>query len=144
MKVLTSNVSKMFPISDAGLGGAAYTIEMLMGWMGGKERWRSMPWMVTFFFIHVVPIGVVSIVFVILQPVVVGSWCSVCLFTALVMLLTIPFAVDEVVAMGQFLKRSVREGKPLWRIFWVGGALDEVNDGQRTPRYGAPVSKLAA
>lgn len=142
VNVLRSDVSKAFPISDAGLGAAAYTIEMLMGWMGGKERWRSMPWMVTFFFILVVPLGIVSIVLVILQPVMVGSWCSICLFTALVMLLMIPFAVDEVVAMAQFLKRSVREGKPLWRTFWVGGTLSEVNSDQRTPKYGAPVSKL--
>src|SRR6266542_3944656 len=57
VKVLTSHVSKMFPISDAGLGAAAYTIEMLMGWMGGKQRWRTMPWMVTFFFILVIANG---------------------------------------------------------------------------------------
>lgn len=142
-KVLTSDVSKMFPISDAGLGAAAYTIEMLMGWMGGKDRWRTMPWMVTFFFILVVPLGIVSIVLVILQPVAVGHWCSVCLFTAFVMLLMIPLAVDEVIAMGQFLKTSMRNGKSFWRTFWVGGTLDEVNEDKRTPKYGAPVTKLA-
>jgi uncharacterized membrane protein len=144
VKVLRSDVSKAFPISDAGLGAAAYTIEMLMGWMGGKERWRTMPWMVTFFFILVVPLGIVSIVLVILQPLAVGEWCSICLFTAFVMLLMIPVAVDEVVAMGQFLKRSVRNGKSLWRTFWVGGTLDEVNEDNRTPAYGAPASKLIA
>ncbi|MEO8043864.1 MAG: vitamin K epoxide reductase family protein [Spartobacteria bacterium] len=143
VNVLTSDVSKAFPISDAGLGATAYTIEMLMGWMGGKERWRSMPWMVTFFFILVVPLGMVSITLIILQPLAVGSWCSICLFTALVMLTMIPFAVDEVVATLQFLKRSVHEGKPLWRTFWVGGTLAEVNEDQRTPKYGASVSKHA-
>src|SRR5919106_2393319 len=141
-KVLTSNVSKMFPISDAGLGAAAYTLEMLMGWMGGTTRWRSMPWMVTFFFILVVPLGIVSIVLIILQPLAVGYWCSICLFTALVMLFMIPLAVDEVIAMGQFLKTSVRNGKSLWHTFWVGGTLDEVNEDKRTPSYGAPISKL--
>lgn len=35
--VLTSEVSRMMPISDAGLGALAYTFEMLMAWMGGKE-----------------------------------------------------------------------------------------------------------
>ena len=143
-KVLTSSVSKMFPISDAGLGAAAYTIEMLMGWMGGRERWRTMPWMVTFFFILVVPLGVVSIVLVILQPLAVGHWCSICLFTAFVMLLMIPLAVDEVVAMGQFLKTSVRNGKSFWRTFWIGGTLNEQNEDKRTPKYGAPASKLFA
>jgi len=143
VSVLTSDVSKMWPISDAGLGAAAYTFEMLMGWMGGTTRWRTMPWMVTFFFILVVPLGVTSIVLVILQPVAVGHWCSVCLFTAFVMLLMIPLAVDEVIAMGQFLRVSVRNRKPFWRTFWVGGTLDEVNEDRRTPAYGAPVSQLA-
>jgi hypothetical protein len=141
-RVLTSDVSKMFPISDAGLGAAAYTIEMLMGWMGGKDRWRTMPWMVTFFFILVVPLGVVSIVLVILQPLAVGYWCSICLFTALVMLFMIPVAVDEVIAMGQFMRQSVRNGKPFWRTFWVGGTTGEPNEDKRTPAYGAPARKM--
>jgi len=141
VKVLTSDVSKMWPISDAGLGAAAYTFEMLMAWMGGKTRWRTMPWMVTFFFILVVPLGVTSIVLVILQPVAVGHWCTLCLATALIMLVMIPFTVDEVVAMAQFLKRSVREGRSFWRTFWVGGTLDEEHKDERTPPYGAPSSK---
>lgn len=144
VKVLTSEVSKMWPVSDAGLGALAYTFELLMAWMGGKTRWRSMPWMVTFFFILVVPLGVTSIVLVILQPVAVGQWCTLCLATALVMLIMIPFTVDEVVAMGQFLKRSVREGKPFWRTFWVGGTVNEENHDERTPAYGASSSKAVS
>jgi hypothetical protein len=139
--VLTSKVSQMWPISDAALGAAAYTFEMLMAWMGGKTRWRTMPWMVTSFFILVVPLGITSIVLVILQPVAVGHWCTLCLATALIMLVMIPFTVDEVIAMGQFLKRSMREGKAFWRTFWVGGTVDEENKDERTPSYGAPASQ---
>jgi hypothetical protein len=143
--VLTSKVSRLWPVSDAGLGAAAYTFEMLMGWMGAVTRWRTMPWMVTFFFILVVPLGLTHIVLVILQPVAVGHWCTLCLAAASVMLVMIPLTVDEVVAMGQFLKRSVREGKPFWRTFWVGGTLEgEQNKDVRTPAYGAPTSKMWA
>lgn len=141
VNVLTSKVSRMWPVSDAGLGAAAYTFELLMAWMGGKTRWRSMPWMVAFFFILVVPLGVTSIVLVILQPVAVGYWCTLCLATALIMLVMIPFTVDEVVAMGQFLRRAVREGKSFWRTFWVGGTLDDKNPDERTPAYGASASQ---
>jgi len=141
-EVLTSEVSKAFPISDAGLGAVAYALEMLMAWMGGATRWRSMPWMVTFFFILVVPLGVTSIILVMLQPVAVGHWCTLCLLTALIMLIMIPFTVDELVAMGQFLKRSAHEGKSLWRTFWVGGTLEVENNDERTPQYGAPVTEL--
>jgi nucleoside-diphosphate-sugar epimerase len=144
MRVLHSSVSRMWPISDAGLGALAYTIEMLMACMGGTTRWRAMPWMVTFFGILVVPLGIVHILLVISMPVVVGYWCTLCLAAATVMLFMISLTVDEVVAMGQFLARSLREGKPFWRTFWVGGTLEgEVNEDTRTPRYGAPVAELA-
>src|SRR5207247_209749 len=86
MRVLHSKVSRMWPISDAGLGAAAYTFEALMGYMGGPSRWRTMPWMVLLFGILVVPLGIVHILLVISMPVVVGYWCTLCLAAATVML----------------------------------------------------------
>ena len=123
--VLTSTVSRSFPIPDAGLGALAYMIEFLMGFMGDKCRWRTMPWMVMFFGILVVPLGVVSITLIILQPLVVGSWCTPCLAAGLAMLIMIPLTLDEVVAMGQFLVQAHREGQPLWHTFWLGGTLKD-------------------
>ena len=72
---LTSDVSRSFPIPDAGLGAVAYMVEFLMGFIGDKRRWRTMPWMVTFFGILVVPLGVVSVTLIILQPLAVGARC---------------------------------------------------------------------
>ncbi|MHB8442399.1 MAG: vitamin K epoxide reductase family protein [Candidatus Tyrphobacter sp.] len=122
-RVLTSAVSRSFPIPDAGLGAVAYMIEFLMGFMGGKSRWRTMPWMVTFFGILVVPLGVVSVMLIILQPLAVGFWCTPCLIAASAMLIMIALTLDEVVAMVQFLMQIKREGQPFWRTFWLGGAL---------------------
>lgn len=119
--IITSAVSRAWPIPDAGLGAAAYMIEALMGAMGTATRWRTMPWMVTFFFILVVPLGGVSIFFIIIQPIVIGTYCTLCLLAALAMLIMIPLALDEVVAMGQYMQRSVREGRPFWRTFFQGG-----------------------
>ena len=48
--IITSDVSRAWPIADAGLGATSYLIEALMGAMGAAARWRTMPWMVTFFF----------------------------------------------------------------------------------------------
>jgi hypothetical protein len=101
----------------------AYMLEVLMGAMGDKRRWRTMPWMVTFFGILVVPLGVVSIYFIIIQPIVIGTWCTLCLLAALAMLIMIPFALDELVAMGQFLVWSHRARKSLLRVFLMGGAM---------------------
>ena len=130
-RVLESDVSKMFPVADAGLGAVAYIVEILMGFMGDKARWRTMPWMVTFFGILVVPLGGVSIVLIILQPLAVGAWCSLCLFAGVAMLPMIPATLDEVVAMLQFMRQTRRAGKPLWRTFWMGGTVE---GGERDER----------
>ncbi len=122
-RILDSEVSRAWPVSDAGLGTASYMLEALSGFMGGRNRWRTMPWMVVMFGFLVVPLGIVSVVLVILQPVAVGAWCTLCLATAAAMLIMISPAFDEVVAMSQFLAGARREGKPLWRTFWVGGTL---------------------
>lgn len=121
--VLTSNVSQWWPIPDAGLGAFSYLLEALSGFMGTRTRWRTMPWMVLMFGVLVVPLGITSITLVVLQPVMVGQWCSICLLTALLMLVMIPIAIDEVAAMVAFMAAARREGQPLMRTFFVGGTL---------------------
>ena len=138
-RVLHSDVSKMWPISDAGFGAVAYTIEALMGFMGMTRRCRTMPWMVTFFGVLVIPLGVTHVALVVLQPVVVGHWCTLCLAAAAVMLVMIPLTLDEVAAMLQFMVHAKREGKPLWRTFWVGDTTHGTATDERSPRYGAPL-----
>lgn len=120
-KVLNSKMSHSLPISDAGLGSLAYTFEFLMGFMGSPSRWRTMPWMVTFFGILVIPLGLVHIFLVISQPVIVGYWCTLCLLAAAIMLPMLPLEVDEVIAMVQFMKRKVKSGESFWKVFWKGG-----------------------
>lgn len=123
-EIITSWVSKMWPIPDAGLGAISYMLEILMAVMGTRDRWRTMPWMVTFFGILVIPLGVVSIYFIIIQPLLLNTWCTLCLAAALTMLIMIPFAVDEVVAMGQYLYWSWCKGRPLIRTFFRGGPVE--------------------
>jgi len=133
-RVLTSEVSRAWPIPDAGLGALTYMLEFLMGLMGDQRRWRTMPWMVAGFGFIVVPLGVVSIVLVIMQPLVVGAWCSLCLFTAAAMLFMIPLALDEVVAMIQLVARKKREGHSAWRVFWLGSNLPDDTPTWQTVR----------
>jgi hypothetical protein len=127
-RVLESDVSRAWPVSDAGLGAVSYLLEFLAGFMGRTNRWRTMPWMVALFGFLVVPLGVTSIVLITLQPLAVGAWCFLCLVTAASMLIMISPALDEVIATVQFLAISRREGQPLWRTFWLGGTLAGVSD----------------
>ena len=123
-EIITSDVSRAWPIPDAGLGGVSYVLEILMAVMGTRDRWRTMPWMVTFFGILVIPLGVVSIYFIIIQPLMIGTWSTLALLAALAMLVMVPFALDEVIAMGQFLYWARCRGKPLIRTFFKGDSVD--------------------
>lgn len=120
LQVITSAVSKAFPVSDAGLGALAYSLEVLMGFKGGSKRWRTMPWIVIGFAILIVPVGFTSVVLITLQPILVHAWCSYCLLTAFFMLIMIALTVDEAVAALQFLSQQKRMGRPFWRTFWFG------------------------
>jgi hypothetical protein len=134
--VLDSQMSHTWPVSDAALGTAAYSLEFLMGFMGGKARWRTMPWMVAMFGILVVPLGLTHIALVMSQPVVVHHWSTFALLAAAVMLPMITLTVDEVVAMGQHLgdaRRRGDRGGSLWKVFWLGGKADGWTADERTP-----------
>jgi hypothetical protein len=48
-----------------------------------------------FFGVMIIPVGIVSIVLVMLQPIAAGAWCFWCLLTAAATLVMIPLAVDE-------------------------------------------------
>ena len=139
--VITSNISKSFPVSDAGLGSAAYLIEALMAVKGGTRRWHTMPWMVALFGFLVVPVGLVSILLIMLQPLVVGHWCFWCLLTALFMLGMIALTVDEVAASIQFLRQEVKKGKPFWNTFWKG-SLGEGEADNRSPALDEAFGKV--
>lgn len=122
--IVTSDVSKGWPIADGALGAVVYLLELVMTWMGGKDRWRTMPWMVLALAILILPLGIVSIYFIVIQPIVIGTWCTLCLIAALAMAAMIPYSLDEFVAMGQFLAWARRSGKPFWRTFWMGDAME--------------------
>ncbi|WP_339676332.1 vitamin K epoxide reductase family protein [uncultured Gimesia sp.] len=136
-RVLNSSMSHTWPLSDGALGSLAYTFEFLMGYMGSPTRWRTMPWMVAFFGVLVIPLWLTHIFLVISQPVVVHHWCTMCLLAAAIMLPMIPLEFDEVIAMGQHMIQAKRRGDhngSLWRIFWMGGSADGCTADERSPQ----------
>ncbi len=132
--VISSNLSKSFPVSDAGLGAFAYSLEVLLGLKGHSARWRTMPWLVVGFSFLVVPLGLTSIVLVILQPILVGAWCSYCLLAAFCMLLMCMFTLDEVVAVSQLLIKAFKENH-FWRVFFYGSHPANVKNDPQTPKF---------
>jgi len=116
--ILDSWVSRVLPISDAALGAFSYLLDAVTGVIGGRARWRTMPWIVVLFGVLVGPLGGVSVLLVILQPVLFDAWCTLCLVTALLAVLMIGPAMDEVLASLQYVKREAAQGSSAWRVFW--------------------------
>lgn len=116
--ILNSSVSRVLPIPDAALGAFGYLLDAVTGVIGGRRRWRTMPWIVILFGLAVGPLGLVSILLVILQPVLYDAWCTLCLASAVVSLAMIGPAMDEMLASLQHLRRAHREGRSVWRAFW--------------------------
>lgn len=128
-EIITSDVSRAWPVSDAAVGALTYLLEIVTGIIGSRRRWRTMPWLVIVFGLMIAPLGVVSITFIIIQPIVIGTWCTLCLVAAAAMLVQIPYSLDELVATGQFLWRRKRAGQSLLRVFLAG----DTDEGQEAP-----------
>jgi uncharacterized membrane protein len=133
IRVLDSDVSEQmkswFGIPDAALGAVAYLGDVIFGMAGSTRRWQYRPWLVILFGIDVIPLGLVSAVLVFMQATVVGYWCSLCLVTAVISLVLILWAYDEVWSSLLYLHRiwrETRQSRPVWNAFW--GRASDVAD----------------
>ena len=134
-EIITSEVSRAWPVPDAAVGALTYALEIVTGIVGSTRRWRTMPWLVLLFGLMIVPLGVVSITFIVIQPIVIGTWCTLCLIAAAAMLIQIPYSLDEILATLQFLRRRRRAGRKVMRILLFG----DTDEGGSAPR---PVDEL--
>lgn len=122
--ITTSSVSEAWPVPDSGLGALTYMLEILTGVIGSRQRWRTMPWLVLLFGFMIIPLGAVSITFIIIQPIILNTWCTLCLIAAAAMLIQIPYSFDEIIATLQFLRRRAKAGRPWLKILFTGDTDD--------------------
>lgn len=107
-------------IPDAALGAWAYLTEVVLSLAGSERRWQFRPWLVVLFGLDVIPLGLVSTALVVVQGVSIGSWCFLCLVTAVVSLVMIPLAADEVWGTFRYLRavwRRTHDARILWDTF---------------------------
>lgn len=119
--VLDSDVShtmrRWFVIPDALFGSLAYLGDLIFGLAGSTRRWQFRPWLVLIFGIDVIPLGIVSAVLVFLQGYAVGAWCFLCIVTAIISLVLVYMAYDEVYSCYRYLREVHRESGR-WRTVW--------------------------
>jgi nucleoside-diphosphate-sugar epimerase len=128
-EIITSSVSKAWPVSDAAVGGYTYVLEILTGIVGSRMRWRTMPWLVILFGLMIAPLGITSIFFIIIQPIVIGTWSTLALIGAAAVLIQIPYSLDELLATLQFMRRRVKAGRSWLRVFLFG----DTDEGETAP-----------
>ena len=123
--VLDSDVSEQmrrwFRVPDAAFGAIAYLGDLVFGLAGSTRRWQYRPWLVVLFGLDVIPLGIVSAVLVFMQGAVVGAWCFLCLVTAVISLVLIALAYDEVWSSLMYLKRvwqKTQSTHAVWDAFW--------------------------
>ncbi len=125
--VVTSETSKQmegwFHMPDGVFGAIAYLGDALFGLAGSTRRWQYRPWLVVLFGIDVIPLGIVGVILVAMQGFVVGYWCTLCLTSALVSLILVYMAYDEVWASLVYLNRVRQRGggfftRTFWQAFW--------------------------
>ena len=103
---------------DAALGVLAYATEIVLSFIGGRERWRTMPWTVLAFGVVILSGALVSVLLIIVQPLVVGAWCTLCLASAAISLAIFAWGADEPLAALRHLKRARASGDSIWRALW--------------------------
>lgn len=104
-QVLTSSISKSLPVSDAVAGAFAYLLEIITSLPGDASRWKTKPWIVFFFGFIALSLALVSIALLLIQPLVVHNWCTLCLCSALISLLIVVPALMEVRASWQYIRK---------------------------------------
>lgn len=131
--VLESDVALMmhhwFGVPDAALGALAYLGDAIFGLAGSTRRWQYRPWLVILFGIDVIPLGIVSAILVFCQATIVGNWCLLCLITAVISLILVVMAYDEVYASLKLLYRvwqRTHDKKLVWSVLW--GRPSEIAD----------------
>lgn len=114
-------MSRLLRIPDGVFGAWAYLGDVIFALAGSIRRWQFRPWLVIIFGLDVIPLGIVSIILVITQGFIVHAWCTLCLASAVISLILIILAYDEVLSCVIFLYRVWKRSKKfsvLWKTFW--------------------------
>lgn len=109
-RVLHSFVAAMLPVPDAALGAIGYAIEFVATLAGTAERWHSRPKLVLVYGVIVAGMGMAGLTLVGVQAFVLHAFCTLCLVSAIISILIVFLARDEVLASYKVLygERNLR------------------------------------
>ncbi|RZS87311.1 putative membrane protein [Motilibacter rhizosphaerae] len=143
-RVLHSAFSESLPVSDAGLGAAAYAVEVVLGLLGAPGRWRRSPWLALAFEAVVAGAAGGGLALVVVQAAVVHHYCSLCLLSTAVSvaILGLSRLREARAATGEVLRR--RATGVGWRDAVLGEAAGRPVDLVRGARLQEARATVAA
>jgi hypothetical protein len=106
------------PVPDALAGVAAYGAELLLLAIGGRDRWRSLPWACLALGLTLAAGAVVSVSLLVIQPTVANAWCLLCLVSAALSLALFALGIGEARAAWQHVTRARGRGVRFGDAFW--------------------------
>ncbi|RSM85269.1 vitamin K epoxide reductase [Kibdelosporangium aridum] len=96
--VLTSTLSTALPVPDGAIGAAAYLVEAVLELAGGRRRWADRSLLVLTLGLVAAGLGVAGLVLVIAQPLLTGTFCSLCLASAVISIAVLVLVRSEISA----------------------------------------------
>lgn len=105
-RVTRSALARALPIPDASLGALGYAAEVVLGAIGGPDRWCRLPWLTLAFGVVIAGMGCAALLLVVAQGAVLHSWCLLCLCSAAISIVIACAGLGEPLAALQHLSRS--------------------------------------
>lgn len=112
-RVLKSAFSRSLPVPDASLGAVGYLADLVLGASGGSHRWRSAPWLVLLFAVVAAGMAAGGATLLTVQALVVRSWCSLCITSAVISIAILLLSLREIAASWRYVQQERRRGVPV-------------------------------
>ncbi|MEO7044183.1 MAG: vitamin K epoxide reductase family protein [Ferruginibacter sp.] len=112
--VVKSSFSKSLPIPDGLIGAFGYLCDIILVSIGDSVRWKTKPWAVILYSALVAIMALISILLIILQPVVLHTWCTLCLASAILSLSMVIPVMHEFRVSLYYVKKEKSNGKSFW------------------------------
>jgi hypothetical protein len=114
----STKVLEYLGVPDAALGALAYGAEIFLSLIGGRQKWRTMPWTVLTFGIVILSGALVSVLLILMQAFLVGEWCMLCLASAAISFAIFILGYREPLAGLSYLRRVRDSGGSAWGALW--------------------------
>jgi hypothetical protein len=106
------------PVPDALAGVLAYGAELVLLALGGEDRWRRLPWACLALGAVLTTGAVVSIALIVLQPALTGTFCTLCLVSAIISLVLFALGIGEARAAWRHVREEIAAGAAVGDAVW--------------------------